>query len=638
MKRTLFIVFLLLPALLGWANETCIVEITPTKKIIHVDQLGMSDNAGVLDVLEMMPELLSRGTSFILSNFSIQIDNKDVGQARDVVLMQTRLAEVEKIEITTSPTSSEQLNGTGGVINIILKPVSKEGVSGSVLLDASTGWDVQPSVILNYRKNKFVLRSSLMMEYYRPTSYSQSTTTEPFSSTTQQDTSVQSFKQETAKLYMIYNFTERDQLKAHVWETFDMTASTMQSGLTTLTDVTAEYDSGLPLLRKTLYQKSTIANSRNLMAEANVEYTHQYRRGGKLEVEGSYNYSNKQYSSSAQQRPLFLIGGNTVFDTTITQAPHQLRGTIKSIHQLLPASSLHHLKLEWGANATYTFGQSSQYNMMAYGAPDEFDSSTDQRTLYASPYMQWDYTYDRWTVRLGARYQYYNVTTYIHQTHHYISSADSLHAANHCATANASVGCRVADGHHLRLLAARNIIRNGANIVPVHNAELNYIFDYQIPQHQVVTNFGLQYINTQMPAQTDHVLSVNAQVFYRHSFFSMAFAGNVYAKEETSPTDYAWGTYFNLSWTPIFSFRNQWTLSAKLLYNSAIKTWSADYGDCFFTQLRLSKDIGAWNLHVALSDILDYQSFDTIREGDRTTTQTYDLYQRSLLIGAAYKF
>lgn len=639
MKRALFILSLLLPALIGWADDAYIIEIKPSKKIIHVNRLGMSDNAGVKDVLEMMPELLSRGTSSPFSNFSIQLDGKDVGQARDVVLIQTRLAEVDVIEISTSPTSSEQLNGTGGVINIKLKPVEREGVSGNAMLDFSTEWDVEPSFMLNYRKSKFVLRSSLMMEYYRPTNFSNSSTVEPYSSITRLDTAVTSYKQETAKLYLTYTPTERDELKVHVWETFAMNRYTTNSGWTQMLDVSGEFtDSAFPLLRQLNYIQHTDADGHQLMAEANMDYSHKYSRGGKFIVEATYNYGDTQYSSMAYQQLLGVVGGYIHLDTAKIQAPHQVIGAIKTLHPLLASSSPHSLQLQLGVNANYVFGNSSLSIHTLMGTPDVLDTKTYNRMLYLSPYMQWDYSYSRWTVQAGARYQYYRTNACVEKDANGTLTNDTTINNNHCVTANVSLGCQVADGHHLRLLAARNIIRSGMTIYPVHNAELNYIFSYQTDQHNVMTNFGLQYINTQMTKQTNHVFSVNAQLFYRHNFFSMAFAGNVYTKEEKSPTDHEWRFYYNLSWTPVFSFRKQWTLSAKLLYNSKIETWEADYGDCFFAELRLSKDIRNWNIHVELSDVFDYQTFDTMHDGDQHTTHTYDLYQRYLLVGAEYRF
>lgn len=637
MKRALLIVLLLQTVFLSWADETYIVEIKPTKKIVHVEQLGMSDNAGVRDVLEMMPELLTRGASSLLANYSIQVDGKDVGQAREVVLMQTRLAEVKEIEISTSPTSSEQLNGTGGVINIKLKPVANEGVSGVVMLDASTLWDVDPSVMINYRKEKFTLRSSVMMEYYRPTSYFDGKTITPTSTTTRGDTVVQSYKQETAKIYLSYSPTERDELKMHVWETFAMNRNSKNSGWTQMTDVSDLYESSC-LFKESRYKQVASSNAHKLFAEANVEYKHTYRCGGNLTIEGTYNYGNSHYVSNARQRQLGVLGAYAYLDTTVLLLPNQVIGSIKTTNKLLKPDSPHNLELQVGLNANYSFGQSSYEYLTNYATPRKLSSQDNDCSLYLSPYMQWDYRYSRWTVQASARYQYYSSDVRKEEVDNGVQTSDTAFFANHCVTANASLGCQIADGHHLRLLAARNIIRNQMLICPVHNAELNYIFSYRTEEHDVLTNFGLQYINTQMQTQTDHVLSVNAQLFYRHGFFSMAFAGNVYAKEEKFPTTRDWGFYYNLNWTPVFSFRHEWTLSAKFLYNSKVETVHADYGDCFFAELRLSKNIRSWNIHMELSDVFDYRSYDAIRTGDTCSMQTYDLYHRYLLVGAVYKF
>ena len=162
-KKSLFILtFALAVALTHAAQAQNMVEVKPDKKVVHVDQLGMNPNSNVRDALDIMPDLLGRNTDFMLDNFSVQIDGKDVGNSIDVVLTQTILAEVETIEISTSPTVSEQKNGQGGVINIKMK-APEEGFHGNVLLDGSTEWDVMPSVLMSYKKDKWSFNGSLMM-------------------------------------------------------------------------------------------------------------------------------------------------------------------------------------------------------------------------------------------------------------------------------------------------------------------------------------------------------------------------------------------------------------------------------------------------------------------------------------------
>lgn len=627
------------------AESHTIVEITPDKKIVHVAELGIADNMRVLEILHMLPELLDRGAASgsIMSNFSVQLDGKDVGQGRDVVLEQILAGEIDVIEISTSPTASEQKNGTGGVINIKLKPLQHDGLEGHVLLDATSELDVQPSLLLNYKKGKLEVRGNLLLEYYRPKRQQDSYTAMPLSEITQMDTSLGSYKQETAKLSLTYRPTDNDKLDVRVWESYGRQKGDLWSGITEMRHVedTRPMPSGLPLIEQQLWREKTFSKAHELFVEANMEYQHLYRRGGEFKVQLNYNYDYAADTLSSSRChadvPVVMVGGNTLLQEAHWRRPHEWAGEIKSKHPLLSPESAHSLTLEVGANAT--IGQGRKYNLStSYLDGRVFlnalshDTTT---TYYVSPFMEWNYGYRNVKVRLGARYQYF--------AQQGISPAQRYFADNHTWTGNVNINWEVVKHHNLRLIGARNIFRETDNrqvaVRPCYNAELNYIYDWKDSVNTILTSVGLHYIYTELPVGKDRTLNANFQLLFQRGIFSMAFAGNIYSKGQYATNDVRYNWYYNLSLAPVFNFRKQWTLSGKVLYNSSVMAWNATYGDCFYTQIRVAKTIKHWTLHLVLSDILDYTSYDIVKDESGMVTKTlYDFYTRYVGIGFGYTF
>ena len=629
------------------ANEVPMLELTPDKQIVHVDKLGLSGNTDVLEVLEAMPELLARGSSetgTLLPNYAIQVDGKDAGQSRDVVLMQTKLVEVDVIEISFSPSASEQNNGQGGVINIKLKPLTQDGVSGNVLLDVGTDVDVQPSLWVNYKKDKFTLRSSLMMEYYRPAD--QKTQLLEFdnseTSLSWQQKKLMSYKQETAKLFMDYNPTSQDKLKFRFWESLGLSKTNMDGvGFAMVEQVDSAGQPMSGFFQRIDMKEKQVQNANSLSMVADVEYEHSYRRGGRFAVSAMYSFA-PEYSDNDLWSGACGVLGDSPVDTLMTavtdhwQKPHQVSGDIKSKHALLENDNPHKLDFEVGVNSTLTLSQ--QRNSTAvYATRDDPQIQRDTfSTLYASPFVELTYKYQRWHLLAGARYQYFKS---------WGSAADMLYD-NHAVTANVGLTCQVADHHRLRVIGARNITRARQKVQPYYNAELNYLFDWSNQTDWVMTNFGVRYIYADLVATTTKcdVVNVNAQLSYAHGIFSMTFAGNAYMKWQKMPDETVRGWYYNLSWQPVFMFPKQWTLSGKVLYNSKIKGWTTDYkkgeyGDCVYMQVRLSKDIRNWNVHAEFDDILNYKTYDKEwQNAVSVVTTEYNLYKRAFLVGFGYKF
>ncbi|GEM_PF-5103434 len=612
-------------------NRDYIIEIKPTKKFIHVDQLGVTDNTPIMDVLESMPELLGRPSldGSLLANFSIQIDGRDVGQSRDVVLNQTMAATVDVIEISTSPTVSEQQNGTGGVINIKLKPIAKEGVSGIAMLKLSTEWDVQPYVTLDYKKDKFQLRSMVTMEYYQPTDYGYSRTKTDEKEIDVLDTTRSHYLQETAKLNLRYDPTKNDQVEWFVWESFarDKATSDIQyRELEQLADPTT--------FQELKYKDQQEKFMQDITAEAAMKYKHTYytHRGAfESEIKYSYMPHGEEVKRMEENRTLYALGGNYYDTTYITRHSHEVMGKVCSKHSVIH-SDIEDLELKYGADVKYQFGNSYTTSITsAYAQPIvQHDTTNPIGSLYVSPYLEMKYEHQKWFLQGGARYQYYQAPTgHSHQT----------------VTGNISASCAIKQDHNLRLILARNIRKVNAafgdfELLPYYNADLNYIYHWNDDQYGVITSVGCNYIYAQQQLEGyTGTACIYAQLIFKQRIFSMAFAGNGYIRNEygtANNTKNCW--YYNLSLVPVFNFKHQWTLSGKILYNSKMVTTNFTEGDCFLVNIRVAKTIKNWNINLELSDIFDYTTTNTLYSGGDTYTQLRDTYPRYVQVGCSYRF
>lgn len=669
----LTVVLLALPLSL-WAedNSRPIFEFAPTRKIINVDALGLNANSSIRVVLDMVPELLSRDASNLYGNYSVQLDGKDVGESRDLILIQTRVAEVEAVEIVELPTVSEQRNGQGGVINIRLRNVG-EGLHGNAMLDAEAMWDVMPSALLSYRKGQWMVRSAVMGEYQN----------------TSRDKA-------TAESFAYYHINRQDTLKTEYWQTtgkIDVQYAGKYDVVNMMAMVSYGSDDehvgslverynhigGDTMLLLNGWNWNT-AHSRKLMLLATADYTHRFTNDGSLRLAAIYNFSRTTSPSHVYSDPALMpvVFGGPSPDQYMDkmEQPHSLNIDLRTKQPLWRRDRMHELWLTVGGNTILQKGLNSSYmsDQRPLRYKMQFSPSLDYLTVNASPFVQLDMKAGRWQMQAGAKYQYFmRELQSVNNT--------TQRTVEHDVIANVSVDCRVADHHRLRLIAARNLIRptnaqmdtvmiynpmqgiyyRGAKDLHstyVHNVNLHYVFDYKGQGHSVVSDVGVEYIHTDGPIRSysdfdyviqghymsyanmgkSNIMELNASLYYRYGIFSFAFAGNVFGRFSDVNGETRDNWYFNLCFTPVFRFKHEWAFSGKVMYNSRIKDTDREQGDYISLQLRLSKNWGPWNVHAEFDNVFNYLTTDHFTTAASTGITSYELYPRSFMIGAGYTF
>lgn len=140
------------------ANEHY-VEYQIDKKVVHVSEQYSAISGTAVNILENVPSvqvdiegnISLRGNS----NFTVLIDDRPTVLEAADALQQIPAGMIKNIEIITNPSAKYDPEGTGGIINIITKKRTLQGVSGishlNVGLDEKYGGDF----LLNYRTEEF---------------------------------------------------------------------------------------------------------------------------------------------------------------------------------------------------------------------------------------------------------------------------------------------------------------------------------------------------------------------------------------------------------------------------------------------------------------------------------------------------
>lgn len=129
------------------------------KRVYNVASDLNNQGANVVQVLENIPSILvdAEGNISLRGNSGVRIliNGKKSGLATNAdALKQLQAGNVERIEIVTNPSAKYDAEGSGGIINIILKENKKSGISGS--LGFRAGYYAQGGVdgSINIQKNK----------------------------------------------------------------------------------------------------------------------------------------------------------------------------------------------------------------------------------------------------------------------------------------------------------------------------------------------------------------------------------------------------------------------------------------------------------------------------------------------------
>lgn len=197
---------------------------TIDRKIYNVDQDIMAKSGSASEVLQNVPLVqvdIDGNVSLRNSSAMILINGKVsplMGKNAATALQQLPANSIERIEVITNPSAKYKPDGTGGIINIVLKKNTKRGINGGITANAGNQDRYNASLNLNYNPGKVNLFGSysLKKDYrLRQTSnYRQTHPDQPLTAVSYQDEISNSSRpfSNTASLGMEYNPNDHNSL------------------------------------------------------------------------------------------------------------------------------------------------------------------------------------------------------------------------------------------------------------------------------------------------------------------------------------------------------------------------------------------------------------------------------------------
>ncbi|MCK3683543.1 TonB-dependent receptor [Maribellus sp. YY47] len=135
------------------------VEFKLDKKVVNVSQMISATGGTAVEVLENTPSVqvdLEGNVSLRgSSNFTVLIDGRPSVLTGSDALRQIPASAIENIEIITNPSAKYEPDGTTGIINLVMKKNSLNGLSGIVNATIGSNDKYRGDVTLNYRTEKF---------------------------------------------------------------------------------------------------------------------------------------------------------------------------------------------------------------------------------------------------------------------------------------------------------------------------------------------------------------------------------------------------------------------------------------------------------------------------------------------------
>lgn len=627
------------------------------KKIILTDSLNMPRNVSASSMLSILPELLQRPGDTVLSNYDVMIEGMSVGSAADVALLQLQVADIEKIEVSESAISSYQNNGQGGSINIVLRSSgtsADDRYRGSVGIHAYSSLDLAPQLNLCYKNKKFMLHGIVLAELANIDRESNTFVyhgDELISNTAYAD--FNKFRTELARVYMQYDFTERDRLKLSLSEKY---MYNRVKNVTDYEDHEALYQQkkSLNLQANLSYKHTTERSSFN----AEIEYGH-YPSWTGNDVTAFYSYMN--------DKKLNTISGKVEYKTSL-------------FNRLDVSGMTKQGDLTLGMNFNASLGsEKERISDSNVSSDDTVREVPYNDTYFITPYVTFTTTLGRLRLKASGELQSFRYE---------IEKKDKSHSA----VSNDFTGKLMAEWYftpsrNLRFILDRKLnrpsseqlypyrtfdsdrlkyVEGNPDLIPmmVHETSLEYITTHRLGQDQRLTASASASISRitdiikdktvggsspdKMGATLEHityenlgsntVASANLMALYSYKAFSLSFVGNLYHKVFDANNGNDHYTYYNLSIYPYFRLKDGWHGGTHITYYSRINQKNASLGDAAVADMTVGKSFKKFFVFLSECVSITKYSRDIITSGSERREHRFKVIPDYIGAGVTYTF
>ncbi|WCM42311.1 TonB-dependent receptor [Flavobacterium sp. CBA20B-1] len=148
-------------------TQRAAVELKLDKRIYNVGNDAVVKGGTASDVLDNIPsvEVDSEGNVSLRGNESVRvlIDGKPSGLASNIgdALKMIPSESLDRVEVITNPSARYEAEGGAGIINIILKKGSNNGINGSVTANVGDPLSYGTNASINYREKDFNLYTNV---------------------------------------------------------------------------------------------------------------------------------------------------------------------------------------------------------------------------------------------------------------------------------------------------------------------------------------------------------------------------------------------------------------------------------------------------------------------------------------------
>ncbi len=206
------------------------------RKVFNVQQDIMAQTGTVTDILQTIPSVtvdIDGNISLRGSGVTILINGRPSVMTGNANLEQMPASLIERIEVITNPSAKYKPDGTGGIINIILKKDRKRGFNGILGANAGSNSRFNANLQLNYNPGKVNLFGSYgFRQDYR--GYTSDLNSQTIDTATSQSTYLEQHgegiswrKSHLAQLGLDWNISEKD--VAGVAGTYNFRTSTWRN-------------------------------------------------------------------------------------------------------------------------------------------------------------------------------------------------------------------------------------------------------------------------------------------------------------------------------------------------------------------------------------------------------------------------
>lgn len=584
-------------------------------KRVYVHNLGLAPGTKLYEVLQLIPEMLTRGNKEVLRNYSLMIDWQDVSDSKYIVMHQMTIDEIELLEITENATASNTKNGSAGSLNIITRNI-KNGLTGNANLIVTTEANILLSSQVNYKTDRLLIQGTLRGEYYGAMTNPIETLQPPSGYWQQRDQYMRRENWgESAQLLMRYTPNERDLFKMQVWQLFGHRRTNAENEY-------LERDTPDGPYRFWQGASDSVLLAHSLMAIAH--YEHAFGAQHRLTAEAGYTYSPYHYNTTESTY-------RDELDTLYTygvyrEQPHALTGHV-FYEGTVWQRGLHSIGSKSGINMDLTLTRATDGRNWTINMT-QVNDSLNRLNRGISPYSEWTYRYgNKVTVSTGARYRYDRLRQY---------EQDRIF---HDWMVYGMVSYSPVEAHTMIVSGERSYISPS-----IYNARGNniaatgmYVYGRDYGAHHINTEAGIKYsLSRYVNDDRYESLTLWGSAQYRWQWLSLTLATHMRGSLRQEVAGVYYPSYWNIRLTPIFQLPKQWQVSATLLYDSRMKTANEEWSGYFYTSLRVGKQINRWHLNLMLNDPFHYRSTAIVRtdQGEKRTSEY--LYTRMLSLGVQY--